>query len=754
MSGLRSVRATRLLCSLLVVALVLASSPALAISPPQGSGGGTVNSAALDAVFGSTQGTVPERGASVWGAVGPGTSGQVLTSNGPAANPSFQASSGAAGSLAATLLVGNTMGPTDLVEDGDGAITSTGQPLTLRSASTFDIRLSPAANVVVSSGHQITGSAGGVGLELTGNNGSGATLNLQHGDNTYLFPESGARLVLGGNGSTQPLYIDGAKIVVGSSSKITVPDSAEQLLLDTTNTASGSILIKAQENFQIQFNGDGASTGFGVYDITAGKNRLEVNAAGSVILNASGALLAQNFTDGATYIPRCATGAPSGTPTASTGGAAIVIGGDHHLYCELTTGSWSQVDGGGGSTPGLASVLGVTGATGGHDITFTMNDAILGSGTGGSSGITAFGMTCRIDGTPFVVDGIGTQLGIVDTTAWAQGVGGGIGFYGLHGPSSPADYGIYGSITGVKSSAVSGEQGGQVSLSTVNNTSVVMLETLRATNDQRTWCCPTASDLGGRLQVDGKVVTSTDFSANILSIDTVGSGTTSGVGGGIGFGFKYDGSNYTFSAGVSGVKENASSGDYSTSLKFITRSLTLNSSNFTEQGRFTSAGSLNLGGITTVGARGDIRTISQFQVYDNVATAGTGVEVIYGAQNVTGQSGATTICTYTPAADGTFEVSAQLNVTAATALTTTIAVTYHDVANNARTLVLPVQLTGGTAGTYLSTGTITASGAADFSTATATIRVKAGTSITTATTSGTFTGVTYSASGSIRQSLQ
>lgn len=484
---------------------------------------------------------------------------------------------------------------------------------------------------------------------------------------------------------------------------------------------------------------------------TGGVNRVLIDLAGNVVLNDTGSALSTSATDGFTWLPTCA-GTPTGTPGNPTGASPVVLDTTGSKLWAYIGSSWTNLSS--GSTPGLASVLGVTSTTGGHNITFTANDAILGSGSGGSSGITAFSMTCRIDGTPFVVDSIGTQLGIVDTTAWAKGVGGGIGFYGLHGPSSPADYGIYGSITGVKSSAVSGEQGGQVSLSTVNNSSVVMLETLRATNDQRTWCCPTASDLGGRLQVDGKVVVSTDLSANILSIDTVGAGTTAGVGGGIGFGFKYDASNYTFSAGVSGVKENNSSGDYSTALKFITRSLTLNSSNFTEQGRFTSAGSLNLGGITTVGARGDIRTISQFQVYNNVATAGTGVEVIYGAQNVTGQSGAGTICTYTPAADGTFEVSAQLNVTAATALTTTIAVTYHDVANNARTLVLPVQLTGGTAGTYLSTGTITASGAADFSTATATIRVKAGTSITTATTSGTFTGVTYSASGSIRQSLQ
>lgn len=45
--------------------------------------------ALLDAAFGSTQGSILYRNATVWTMLGPGTAGQKLTSGGPAANPSW-----------------------------------------------------------------------------------------------------------------------------------------------------------------------------------------------------------------------------------------------------------------------------------------------------------------------------------------------------------------------------------------------------------------------------------------------------------------------------------------------------------------------------------------------------------------------------------------------------------------------------------------------------------------------------------------
>lgn len=167
------------------------------------------------------------------------------------------------------------------------------------------------------------------------------------------------------------------------------------------------------------------------------------------------------------------------------------------------------------------------------------------------------------------------------------------------------------------------------------------------------------------------------------------------------------------------------------------------------------ASNTQLNGATNVYLK--IASVSVMQInstgiisYRNISTAGLGVPSIYGSANITAQSSNATICTYTNAAtDGDFEVSAAMNVTAATGISTSLSVTYTDVNNAAQTLILPVQLAGGTGGTYLASGLVIATG--DYSTPVQHIRVKASTVITVKTAAGTFTGVTYSASGKIKQ---
>jgi hypothetical protein len=138
--------------------------------------------------------------------------------------------------------------------------------------------------------------------------------------------------------------------------------------------------------------------------------------------------------------------------------------------------------------------------------------------------------------------------------------------------------------------------------------------------------------------------------------------------------------------------------------------------------------------------------------YRNVTTAGWGVPAIYGSAQITGQTTNATIATYTVgAATGDFEISATVNVSAVTAISTSVDVTYTDTAGNARTLTMPVQLVGGTGGTYLASGLIVSASANDYVTPTTLIRAQNGTAITVKTAAGTFTGVTYSASASIKQ---
>lgn len=63
---------------------------------PVGNGGtgATTITSMMDTAFSSTQGSVLYRNASAWVALGPGTSGQLLSSGGPAANPSWITASG------------------------------------------------------------------------------------------------------------------------------------------------------------------------------------------------------------------------------------------------------------------------------------------------------------------------------------------------------------------------------------------------------------------------------------------------------------------------------------------------------------------------------------------------------------------------------------------------------------------------------------------------------------------------------------
>jgi hypothetical protein len=140
------------------------------------------------------------------------------------------------------------------------------------------------------------------------------------------------------------------------------------------------------------------------------------------------------------------------------------------------------------------------------------------------------------------------------------------------------------------------------------------------------------------------------------------------------------------------------------------------------------------------------RVIAQYQ---GVATAGIGVPAIYGEGRAVGAVAAVaSVATYTVgAADGTFRVSANVNVTTATLHSFSVTCSYTDETNTPRVLTLPfVQLGGVTL-----VGTITnATGAGPYEGVSLTIRAKTATTITIAT-SGTFTTIVYNVEGVIEQ---
>ena len=81
---------------------------------------GPFTSAVLDALFGTTEGAIIQRGPSVWQILLPGTNGQVLTSQGAGAlNKWAAASGGSAPNGMLPLVTGETPGPIPIA-DGNG----------------------------------------------------------------------------------------------------------------------------------------------------------------------------------------------------------------------------------------------------------------------------------------------------------------------------------------------------------------------------------------------------------------------------------------------------------------------------------------------------------------------------------------------------------------------------------------------------------------------------------------------------------
>ncbi len=149
---------------------------------------------------------------------------------------------------------------------------------------------------------------------------------------------------------------------------------------------------------------------------------------------------------------------------------------------------------------------------------------------------------------------------------------------------------------------------------------------------------------------------------------------------------------------------------------------------------------------TTIFGNSDIRAVTKFA---NISTAGLGIPAIYGYGRSNAQTAAVgSVTTYTVgAADGSFEVSANVNVTTATTHNFTVTCTYTDETNTSRTLTLGfTQLAGAT---FLSAIT-NLTGIGPYESPTYHIRCKASTAITIATT-GTFTTVTYNVEGIIKQ---
>lgn len=154
-------------------------------------------------------------------------------------------------------------------------------------------------------------------------------------------------------------------------------------------------------------------------------------------------------------------------------------------------------------------------------------------------------------------------------------------------------------------------------------------------------------------------------------------------------------------------------------------------------------------GLSISGGRIATSAAGKFTSVGNATTVGFGVPAIVADTRLTGQTGAVaSVVTYTPTADGTFEVSGNVNVTAGTTYTFQEQVTWTDETGTAYTWPLIWVNSAGSTGYSITN----ASGNVPRPMITITLRCKANTAITILTqASGTYTSVTYNVEGIIKQ---
>lgn len=199
----------------------------------------------------------------------------------------------------------------------------------------------------------IGGATGGLGaVNVTGTPSVGQTVKATS-STTATWQDSGI---------TAPASIPNTANDTSDTLSITkVPPSTEQASGSPVHITTGSRcdgpsilltgnnVISADAAQDLTFSADnvsGSQLNFGHTSGLRWANNIGANSAQRNFV--AGTQVAQNATFGLFYLPRCATGAPTGTPSAVSGAAATVVGGDHHLYSELTSGTLSRIADGNG----------------------------------------------------------------------------------------------------------------------------------------------------------------------------------------------------------------------------------------------------------------------------------------------------------------------------------------------------------------------------------------------------------------------
>lgn len=675
-------------------------------------GGAVTATTILDSV-GSTRGSLLERGAAGWAIVSPGTATYVLTSNGAGADPSYQQISLSAASITGVLLGVN----------GGTGVANTGKTITL--------------------GGNLT-TAGAFNTTLTVTAATGVTL-----------PTSGTLVGSADTGTVTNTMLAGSIANVKLSNSTVTIGSTVVSLGNTAATITGLTLTTPVINNGLTATGTVAndfSGSTGTFKTSSGANTFEGAVTIDDATTPSITLASGKTNTGYISIQGKTSGSLKILPADASGQLVV-------LYLEPQTvgPALLTIPNQGGVARFLVTDTG----------TVTLSNKTLGASTSVSAAI-AFAAGVRQTFAPSATTpglNTGSHAGDPSTPSngdiWYDSTG---NLLRARVNSATVTLGTGGTVTHTAGALTSGQVViGNGSADVATNAGLTFAGTVASFTDTTDSSSPSTGGLttAGGLGVAKKLFVGS--SVNILGsvsgsiILLPGASTAQNVtittAAQTGFDVTLTIPDMAGSAGtfafLSKIQTWSATQTFSQSL---VGSLTTDATSSTT-GAFKTAGGMGIAKKLYVGTNlsvgGSTSLTGLITTYNNVATAGEGVADIRAQANITAQTSNATITSYAnPAADADYEVSAQMSVTASTVLATTLTVTYTDVGNAARTMVLPVN---DVSGTFVTGGAITGAGASIWESPVMHIRAKASTSITILTSAGTFTGVTYSASAVIKK---
>jgi hypothetical protein len=325
----------------------------------------------LDNILSSTQGAVVYRGASAWAALGPGTSGQVLTTGGAAANPSWAATSGAAPIAASNILSNLTAGSAvalghTLSDTFDYIISSSRGTLLFRGASGW-AGLAPGTSGQVLSTGGTSGDPSWIAAPTGGGTGGLIARRIFTAGTTYT-PTTGTNSVIvtvvGGGGA------GGGVSVTNATQQAQGPGggSGGVIQIRLTSAFSGVAITVGAAGAGLAggAGGAGGSSSFGSYTASGGTGGTNGSATGI-------------------------SGALGGSGGGATGGDLNMPGGRGGVAGVIVHGGGAS-SGRGGNTP-----LGY-GSGGGEQITSLAGSSGTGYGSGGGGALNDASQVARAGG--------------------------------------------------------------------------------------------------------------------------------------------------------------------------------------------------------------------------------------------------------------------------------------------------------------------------------------------------------------------